>query len=116
MLRLIAALAVFTFAASAANAATLVHPSGATKTPVFGKKTERGVSVWRGAAPAAAATASSKPSARAEPCEMTISVRLDGYPPRRLRTDGFWSGREGASLSFSPATRGFYADRMRAGL
>lgn len=78
---------------------------------------EGGVTVWR----AASSAAPEAPSLKGGPdsCERTtvILVVENRWPPRRLRTHGFWSGD---SLSWQTrlplTTQGFFADRMAAGL
>ena len=109
MLRNLLALAVLMFFSAPAEAAQLLHPS-ATKNVV-----EKGVNVWRG--PARKADAEIRPTTTAPACGTTkITVELAGWPPRRLRTHGFWSGRELTQYSFGVRTTGFYADRIAAGL
>ncbi|HNR77026.1 MAG TPA: hypothetical protein PKM48_07835 [Parvularculaceae bacterium] len=94
---------------SPANAANLIHPSAATKS------VQRGVTVWKGAPPVEAAPTLSAPR---EPRCRTIKIVAEriGYPPRRLKTHGFWSGQAAAPYSYGVATSGFYADRIAAGL
>ncbi|MCB2112376.1 MAG: hypothetical protein R3C42_06690 [Parvularculaceae bacterium] len=95
------------FLCSPVYAATLVHPTAATKS------VENNVTVWRGAKTPAAHTV----SPIADSCHATnISVTLTGFAPRTLRTHGFWSGRKSPRLSYAVSTHGFYADRIRAGM
>lgn len=104
------ALAAFgVFLVSPATAANLIHPTAATKS------VQRGVTVWKGAAPLAAATLPETAEGRRCRETITIAIRI-GNPPRRLRTHGFWSGRAPGPLSYSVATSGFFADRIAAGL
>lgn len=110
MLRFIGALAALTIIASPAAAAQTNFKSSTAKTA------ERGVTVWRGKAPEKPAEAAALSGAKAASCEKReIVVAIDGYPPRRLRTHGFWSGRAPHRLSFGVPSTGFYADRVAAG-
>ncbi len=106
MSRIAFALIAFTMVSAPAEAARLIHPSAVAKT------TEHGVAVWRGKAPEKIAPPSLKPAA---PCaKVSVAVTFAGYPARRLRTHGFWSG-ENYAAAYQATTQGFYADRMAAG-
>lgn len=111
MLRIIGAAAVLAILAMPAEAASLNFKSATVKSA------ERGVSVWRGKALEAPAEAAALSGAKASPCKRReIVVAIDGYPPRRLRTHGFWSSRAPQRYSFGVPSTGFYADRIAAGL
>ncbi|MCB2098813.1 MAG: hypothetical protein AB7F91_09115 [Parvularculaceae bacterium] len=89
-----------------AEAAGLFHPSKVEKT------VEKGVTVWRGREHARIAAPALKPAA----ClQATIVIKQVGWPPRRLRTHGFWSGRTPGVAAYPLVTTGFYADRIAAG-
>lgn len=95
-----------------ASAATLVKPSAATRA------SERGVTVIRGAKPAALA-AEAPPAPRAA-CRQANAAVTTVWPPRRFRQQGFWSGDGLVTASMRAAnrrtTQGFYADRIASGL
>ena len=80
-------------------------------------KTEKGVRVWRGPAPAASIAPSLKGSAE-RPCATPISVNLSvSVLPRRLNVHSF---RRNEAFNWETrlpyTTQGFYADRIAAGL
>lgn len=110
--RAAAAALIFSLAAAEASAATLVKPSAATRA------SERGVTVIRGAKPAAPAPEAA-PAPRAACASVTASVTTV-WPARRFRQQGFWSGDGLVTRSMRAAnrrhTQGFYADRVAAGL
>lgn len=106
MSRIALALIIFGLMSAPAGAASLIHPSAVAKSA------EKGVTVWRGKARQEIAPPSMKPSA---PCaKVSVSVKFAGYPARRRRTHGFWSG-ENYAAAYQATTQGFYADRMAAG-
>lgn len=97
--------------AAPANAATLIRGADASVKPASGVK------VWRGKAPAALTAEAAPMRAAAATCATRlVLVERIGYPPRRLREHGFWSGRGDARFSYGVTTTGFYADRIAAGL
>lgn len=103
MSRFAFALIALSLAAAPADAARLVHPSAVVKS------TENGVAIWRGKAQSAIAPLTLKQSG---PCaRISVVVKQAYYPPRRLRTHGFWSG-DGSSAAYPLTTQGFYADRI----
>lgn len=112
MIRFVIALVASLLIALPADAARLVRPSAAAKT------TERGVSVWRGPAPAQREAPAKL--ATALPCvSKTVVVYANALPERRLRVQSFWSGdglTPGMRMTRRPLTQGFYADRISAGL
>jgi hypothetical protein len=110
MLRFAFALAAFSLAAPAADAASLLHPSATAR------KAEKGVSVWRG--PALKEAPAPIVAAPAPCVSRTIITYANALPERRLRVQGFWSGdglTAGMRLARRPLTQGFYADRIAAG-
>jgi hypothetical protein len=110
--RLSAAAFMFALFAAEASAATLVKPGAATRT------SERGVTVIRGAKPAALPQAPA-PAPRAACPEVKVSLTTV-WPARRFRQHGFWSGDGLLTASMRaarrPVTQGFYADRIAGGL
>lgn len=104
--------AALLIAGTGAEAATLVKPGSASVS------TERGVTVIRGAKPAAR-PAEPAPAPRTACAEAKVSVTTV-WPARRFRSQGFWSGDGLSTASMRAArrrtTQGFYADRMAAGL
>lgn len=110
MLRFALALLALSLAAAPAQAAGLVHPGKAAKT------IERGVAVWRGAAPQAPAPDTiALAAAPASACKQTIVVISPaGFAPRRQARHGFWWGHP-VRRPYGAATSGFFADRMAAG-
>ena len=106
MLRLALAFIAFGLISSPAEAARLAHPSAVART------SEHGVTVWRGKAAAEIAPPSVKPAGAC--AKVSVVVRFPGYPARRLRTHGFWSGEDYAA-AYQTMTQGFYADRMATG-
>lgn len=101
-------------AAAAAFILSLVaaEASAATRT------SERGVTVFRGAKPAAL-PADAAPAPRAACPEVKVAVTTV-WPARAFRQQGFWSGDGLVTASMRAArrrtTQGFYADRIAAGL
>ena len=78
---------------------------------------EKGVTVWRGAAPATVQPPSLKGEAGGPCAHQTIILVESSWPARRLRTHGFWSGdRPNWETRLPLTTQGFYADRIAAGL
>jgi hypothetical protein len=111
--RAAAAALILSLLAVEASAATLVKPSAATQA------SERGVTVIRGAKPAAPPAAATAPAPRAACVGAAASVTTV-WPARRFRQQGFWSGDGLVTASMRAArqrtTQGFYADRIAAGL
>ncbi len=110
--RAFAAALLMSLAAAEAGAATLVKPGSATRA------SEKGVTVIRGAKPAALAAAAA-PTPRA-PCPVAKVAATTVWPARAFRQQGFWSGDGLVTASMRAAnrrtTQGFYADRIAAGL
>ena len=102
--RAAAAAAILCLAAAEASAAT--------------RTSERGVTVYRGATPAALPVEAA-PAPRAACPKVRVAVTAV-WPARAFRQQGFWSGDGLVTASMRAArrrtTQGFYADRIAAGL
>lgn len=98
--------------AQARDASPLVNPSSSTR------DVEKGVIVFRGkptpvnTEKALAGNGISQVRIREK---VVIIQRNYGWPPRRLRVQGFTNGRDTGRAPSRRITRGFFADRIAAG-
>ena len=103
------ALLILAQAVSDADAATLLRGSAGASGVV--RKSESGVAVWRGAKPAPDDLAGAAPP-RARSGQTVIVVACRRGPERFVRTQGFYSGRPGASRRFA---QGFWSGPVDLG-
>lgn len=111
MLRVtVISLTAFFFTTMNGHAATLVKPGSVTRS------VENGVIVYRGSE--APLDAELELEGRASPeriTERVIIQRNYGWPPRRLRVQGFTYGVNPRGYPSRRITRGFFSDRIASG-